>query len=1505
MGLLDGLTPNIAERRWFESLANLFGHQYRRVREANGRRLHIELRDVGPKRFGQYAQKLEEAFDKLEGVEWVRINGHLARAVVSYRSALVEPRQIVAVVEGVEAHCGLSEEAFSGPRPEHPADIEPIARKLVDMSVDAVAVGLGTTLKLTGFEPPQLGFDFAAMTNVVENTPRLRQRLEDFFGAQAVDVGFGTLNSLAQAVGSGPVGPAIDIVFQAAKLRGERARQRVWKEREPQLCYLNWDRRRTPVDAGKRPRPLPEGVIEQYADEAWFTSIGGFVVGLADTHNLELSTAPLFGGLPKAARYGRDGFNAEMMRVFAQRNIVPLSPSGFDVMDRVDTVVIDGRVLFTGELCVGTVAPVGEVEVDEVHHHAHELFEAAEPETLRTSGGWKLGPLERLDVEVDSAARQRAEELGSARAPVLGLVRGGALCALVQTRASTDPGAEPLLSGARKAGLRIVIATDDRDAGESLGPDEVVQFDGGLAEVVRVQQRDGGVVALVAPGPSEAMVAADLAIGMCRGPDGPPWAAHMLCDGDLDSAAFVLEACARARRVSEQSVGLAGLGAAIATFLSLRGLNDTEPGSVMLGVNAVSLVALANGLRHAMLLEREPRPPRRDPTQWHSLTVDEVLERLESSEAGLDPAVARQRQPERAEPATQTELVARAVGTELANPFTPVLAAAAGVSAVVGSLGDAAMVSAAIALNGVLGGVERFKAEQAVSGLEEREAEAVRVLRGGSQTTVDAEELVPGDVLMLNSGEVVPADCRIIEAVDLEVDESSLTGESLPVHKESSASYAAAVAERSSMLYEGTSIATGRTRAVVVATGAQTEARRGVLSGAGQAPATGVEQRLEALTDVTVPAAGLSGLFLITAGLGRGQDLDRLIDAGVGMAVAAVPEGLPLLSTVAQLAAARRLSEHGVLVRNPRAVEGLGRVDVVCADKTGTLTEGRIELDVVCDGRRCESVDGEPAPWQALILAGALRASPASPDGHELPHPTDRAVVNGGHEAGVEPHEGFDEWERMDEMPFQPGRGYHAVLGRSDDGLVINIKGAPEVVIPRCSRRTTDEGTEPIDEAMREELIGRAEELASRGLRVLAVAERGASEERDLDEARISKFVFRGFVGLSDPVRPTSAEAISQLHDAGVAVLMITGDHPRTAHRIAQDLGLINGGRMLTGPEIEQMTDDELDEALLHCTVIARATPAHKVRIVQALQRDGKTVAMTGDGANDAAAIRLADVGIALGEDATAAAREAADIIVVDERIETIVRAVAEGRAMWGSVRDAVSILTGGNFGEIGFTLLASLLRRPPMNARQLLLINLLTDIAPSLSIVMRTPSEAELGDVLGEGPGEALGTKLDRDILDRAITTGAGATLAWMMARGMPGGKKKASTVALLATVGTQLGQTLAVGKPTRETTTASLGSAALLLALVETPGVSHLFGCRPVGPIGLATALGSSAAATGVSAALPPTIKKGKELAAALKGQLRKLGNFPMLEEFRQDEAASLPRTPESGHGPRMAAE
>ena len=1007
----------------------------------------------------------------------------------------------------------------------------------------------------------------------------------------------------------------------------------------------------------------------------------------------------------------------------------------------------------------------------------------------------------------------------------------------------------------------------DVEAAESFAPDLIIDAEGSaLGAEIRELQMDGRAVAVIAADSVEALASADLGIGIPRGDTDNYWASDIICGDDLSDAGFVLEACKAASDVSDRAVMLSGVGAILGTFVSLSGLEKTEPGHVMLAVNASSVTALAAGIGAAVALDKKQRPTVAERTPWHRMSSDEVLEKLGSTASGLPEQKASERYQAPEEGASAYRRFAKSVGDELVNPLTPVLAGAAAVSAVVGSVGDAGMVGAAIAVNALVGGVERFKAEEAVAELETTEQQTIAVLRDGARRELDIDELVRGDIVFFEAGDVVPADCRILNADSLEVDESSLTGESLPVSKSAESSYSAAIAERSSMLYESTSIAAGEAKAIVVEIGMDTESKRGVLAsrakGAGQ---TGVEARLREFTDITLPVSSVSGALVFLVGMMRNQNIHDLVDVGVGLAVASVPEGLPLLSTIAQLAVAERLSDRGILVRNPRAVEGLGRVDVICADKTGTLTQGKLRLDSVSNGQTKQGFDDGVEPWQEVILTAALRASPLRDEDDTLPHPTDQAVVEGIDELGVTRDAEEHGWNQHSVMPFEPGRSFHAAMGEAGSGQVIAVKGAPEVVIDRCSERRHDGECQPLDDAERASLIELAEDYAGEGLRVLAIAEKHVDEGDELDDSVDDGFCFLGFLALSDPVRPTSAEAVARLVDAGIEVVMITGDHPSTARRIAEDLGLMDHHQVLTGPDIEHMSDEELDEVLPDTRVIARATPHHKVRIVEAFQRLGKVVAMTGDGANDASAIRLADVGIALGREATSAAREAADIILLEAKIETLVDAIAHGRAMWGSVRDAVSVLIGGNLGEIGFTFLSSVLsKKPAFNARQLLLVNLLTDIAPAVAMAVRPPTEEALEALLGSGPEETLGATLDRAVRNRAVVTAAGGTLAWTGAKLVRADNAKASTTALLSLVGGQLAQTVTAGKLTPSVLAASLGSGAVLLGLVETPGVSQFFGCRPVGPICLSIALGSSVSAALAAQFAEPVVGKLIELSS-----------------------------------------
>lgn len=991
---------------------------------------------------------------------------------------------------------------------------------------------------------------------------------------------------------------------------------------------------------------------------------------------------------------------------------------------------------------------------------------------------------------------------------------------------AATPEGEAVAAAARGAGLMI-----ETGAAETA-----------LREEVRELQRAGRVVLSIAGPEAPSHAAADIAVGIVRG-GRAPWDAHLLAGPGLADLVMLVRACAAARDVADQSVMLAEIGVGLGALAAFgQRLQWTTTSRVMTTLHLATLLSMSNGVRHALGLQLAPEPVVRSDVPWHALSTSEALARLGSSPVGLSQEQAGERR--RSAESSVASPIGRWLGAfaeEFANPLTPVLAVGAGLSAAIGSVVDAGLIGAVAAVDAAIGAVQRVRAQTSIDGLRAERPRTVRVLRAGREEEVAADTLVPGDVVRLEAGEFVPADCRILAASDLEVDESSLTGESLPVAKTAAATDAAEIAERTSVLFEGSAIAAGSATAVVFAVGTATEARG--LGSSGEAPKTGVEQRLERIVAASGPLALGGGVLTGAVGLFRGRPLADVLSTGVSLAVAAVPEGLPMLSTLAQVSAARRLSRQGILVRNPRAIEALGRATIVCLDKTGTLTEGRIALRVVwdrSDERSLEDLGSEGRD----VLRAALRATPELPSGQKLPHGTDRALVRGARTAGIEP----GAWLRRIELPFESARGFHAVWGVVEGRSLLCVKGSPESIADRCDRIGTLAGARPFDEAARLHVEGAARAMARRGLRVLAVAEADAAAS-EASDARVRELVFRGLLGLADPLRPTAAQAVSGLRRAGIRLAMLTGDHPITAESIGAELGLLNG-TVLTGSQIDALDDAALAAAVTHTNVFARVAPRHKARLVQAFQSAGLAVAMTGDGANDAPAIRLADAGIALGTRCTTAARQAADVVVTDDRVETLVDAVLEGRALWASVRDAVAVLVGGNLGEVAFTVVADLISgRAPLSARQLLLLNLITDTAPSIVIATRPPVSIPPEQLLREGPEVSLGMPLARDVIWRAMVTGGGASAAWILARPLP----SRSTVALIALIGTQLGQTIAAGGTSRSVMGASLGAFVATTAIVQTPGLSHFFGCQPVGPIGWGIAGSVSAAATGVSVLMP----------------------------------------------------
>ena len=713
-----------------------------------------------------------------------------------------------------------------------------------------------------------------------------------------------------------------------------------------------------------------------------------------------------------------------------------------------------------------------------------------------------------------------------------------------------------------------------------------------------------------------------------------------------------------------------------------------------------------------------------------------------------------------------------------------VLLVAAALSVWAGHAVDAVLIAVIVVANGVFGFVQDYRAEQSLESLRELTAPTARVRRDSETVEVEATELVPGDVVELAGGDVVPADGRLLETTGLEVDEAALTGESLPVEKSvEPVESETPLAERTSMVYKGTNVTRGSGVAVVTATGGKTEVG-GIASQLAGAEETDTPLQAEldrlgrtlgvgvvVLAALVVPLLWLRGTALLQTGL-----------TAVSLAVAAVPEGLPAVVTLTLALGVRRMADENALVRRLPAVEALGSVDVVCTDKTGTLTEGRMAVsrawvhdDVVdvaavagrdgesrAGGEETESRADERAGSRAnggdaavdvessgsgerfdlLLRAGALCNDATADEGG----PTERALVAAAADCGVDVAALREAEPRTDEVPFSSERKWMGTV----HGERAYVKGAPEVVLSMASQVLTDDGPVELTDEQRERTRDRVGTFADDALRVLAVGYVDVSETEasDRDDAIEGEVVFVGLVGLIDPPRAEVAEAVATTRRAGIDVKMVTGDNVRTAAAIADALGM--GGDVMEGREVERLDGDELRERVEDVTVFARTSPEHKVRILQALQAEGHVVAMTGDGVNDAPALKNADVGVAMGERGTDVAKQASDVVLLDDNYATIARAVRRGRAIFDNVWKFVAYLLSANVAEVAIVFLASLAGYLVLPAVQLLWINLLTDGLPALAL----GADPESGDVMERQPRDS-----GRGIVDRPMAGLIGGT--------------------------------------------------------------------------------------------------------------------------------------------------
>jgi Ca2+-transporting ATPase len=671
---------------------------------------------------------------------------------------------------------------------------------------------------------------------------------------------------------------------------------------------------------------------------------------------------------------------------------------------------------------------------------------------------------------------------------------------------------------------------------------------------------------------------------------------------------------------------------------------------------------------HALPIEQVAREVASDPER--GLTEDEAAERL------------RLRGPNVLERGSRPPYVQIAI-RQVSDPLVALLLVAAIVSAVVGEGLEAAVIAAIVLLNGALGFAEELGAERAVLALRESVPRQVAVVRASLERLVAAEEIVQGDLVVLREGERVPADARLVTGGGLAVDESPLTGESIPVEKSADLVAAEApLAERSAMVYAGTAVTRGQGRALVSAAGPETEMGRiARLTAGAKPPPTPLQRRINGLARIMAAVGVAITLILGAAMLLRGASLHEAFLVGVSVAVAAVPEGLSATVTIALALGARAMAQRGAIVRRLAAVETLGSATVVAADKTGTLTENKLRFALA------EPVAGveERRLLTAAVLASTAKLIEEDGSVRVAGDPVDGALLLAASSRGISAERERDDRTLLRELPFDAARKRMTLVYREAESTNAFVKGAPEVILARSV----------LSEGDRRVLEEQAERWASDGLRVLAVAEKELGEADLLNDDELeTELVPLGLVALHDPPRETAARAIAEAHAAGLRVEMLTGDHPLTAYAI---------GRSLNLPA----------EA-----VHARVTPEEKLRLVERRQAEGETVAVTGDGVNDAPALRRADVGVAMGRGGTEAAREASDLVLTDDDFATIIAAIREGRAITDNIRKFVAFLVSANFGEVilfGIAILAGL--GAPMTVVQVLLVNVLTDGLPAVAL--------------------------------------------------------------------------------------------------------------------------------------------------------------------------------------------
>lgn len=736
---------------------------------------------------------------------------------------------------------------------------------------------------------------------------------------------------------------------------------------------------------------------------------------------------------------------------------------------------------------------------------------------------------------------------------------------------------------------------------------------------------------------------------------------------------------------------------------------------------------------------------------WHTLSAEETARKLDTKpHCGLTHAEADKRYLQYGANVLHTAET-RSPWLILLDQFSEfmilVLIGAAIISGLVGDIEDTIAIMVIIILNAVIGFIQEYRAERSIAALKRMAETMVQVQREGEIHTINASELVLGDVVLLEAGNLVSADLRFTETAQLKIDESALTGESVSVQKQTQAitHENAALGDKTCLAYKGTMVTYGRGRGIVVATGMQTELGKiAALLGDGDQSKTPMQKRLASFGKRLAVAAMAICVLIFLIGVIRGEPLLLMFMTAISLAVAAIPEALPAVVTISLALGAHKMVKQHALIRRLPAVETLGSVTFICSDKTGTLTQNKMCVAALyADGQHLKNVPtaDQQQPWGTLLQVMTL-SNDAHLDHHGKAQgePTEAALLQAATEAGWDKKNLLQLMPRIKELAFDADRKCMTTFHQTENGVIAYTKGSPEILVTKCPHTLTATGEQATDQAA---LLNIAQSMAADGLRVLAFAYRNWDTLPDGEQADNleNDLIFLGFVGLIDPPRHEAKEAVSLCKSAGITPVMITGDHPATARAIAHELGILDNsdGIVLTGLELSQLSQQQFEAEVEHVHVYARVDPLQKIKIVQALQDKGEVVAMTGDGVNDAPALKAADIGIAMGKSGTDVAREAAHMVLLDDNFATIVHTIRYGRHLYDNIRKFVRYAVTTNSAEIWTIFLAPFLGLPiPLLPIHILWINLVTDGLPALALTAE-PAEHNIMKRPPRSPNENL----------------------------------------------------------------------------------------------------------------------------------------------------------------------